>query len=133
MTRAICDVCSRDPCDGSRLGCLLPHPSVRRHGAKIDLDTVITAVCRFYQLKKSELVSHRKARRFSDPRAVTAYLARTYTSASYPNIGTALGGRHHTTVMSGYRLVATKIRQSGTMRSEVLAIELMLLGHAGPS
>src|SRR5512132_2632792 len=57
--------------------------------------TVATA----YKLSVDQLVSKNNARQFSFPRQIAMYLCKKLTKHSYPEIGRAFGGKHHTTVM----------------------------------
>jgi chromosomal replication initiator protein len=50
------------------------------------------------------------------------YLAREETGASLPQIGDALGGRDHTTIMHGWEKIASNIEQNDKLRREMLAI-----------
>lgn len=45
------------------------------------------------------MYSKKRSRNFSRPRQVAMALARELTNHSFPEIGEAFGGRHHTTVM----------------------------------
>jgi chromosomal replication initiator protein len=55
------------------------------------------------------------------------YLARTHTKDSYPDLGRAFGGKHHTTVISAVEKIAAKIKDDLGLRSEIHAIESVLL------
>ena len=55
------------------------------------------------------------------------YLARQHTKDSYPDLGRAFGGKHHTTVISAVEKILEKIKEDPGLRGEVHAIEAQLL------
>jgi chromosomal replication initiator protein len=59
------------------------------------------AVCDRYDLTMAELVSARRDKRVAVPRMMAMWLCRQ-ASYTLPEIGRAFGGRHHTTVLSGW-------------------------------
>jgi chromosomal replication initiator protein len=50
-------------------------------------------------LSVEQLVSKNNSRQFAFPRQVAMYLCKKLTKHSYPEIGRAFGGKHHTTVI----------------------------------
>jgi chromosomal replication initiator protein len=54
------------------------------------------------------------------------YLIREETSASLPQVGEALGGRDHTTVMYGCEKIGQLLEQDDSLRRQVLAIRQTL-------
>lgn len=61
------------------------------------------AVARAFKVTAVDLNSARHGKKFVLPRHVVMVLARNLTSLSLPQIGRALGGRDHTTIMHGVR------------------------------
>ena len=57
------------------------------------------AVATNYKLTVDQLVSKNNSRQFAFPRQIAMYLCKKLTKHSYPEIGRAFGGKHHTTVM----------------------------------
>jgi chromosomal replication initiator protein len=57
------------------------------------------AVATSQRMTVEELISKSNARRFSLPRQIAMYLCKRLTKHSYPEIGRAFGGKHHTTVI----------------------------------
>ena len=57
------------------------------------------AVATNYKLTVDQLVSKNNSRQFAFPRQIAMYLCKRLTKHSYPEIGRAFGGKHHTTVM----------------------------------
>jgi len=74
---------------------VLPPPRPK----KITIENIQNAVCSYYNLEKSELISKKRNKKVAYPRQIAMYLCRKLTDASYPQIGESFGGRDHTTVM----------------------------------
>jgi chromosomal replication initiator protein len=55
-------------------------------------------------------------------RHIAMFLAREEAGASLPHIGTAMGGRDHTTILYGVNKIAEEIEQDDNLRREVLSI-----------
>jgi chromosomal replication initiator protein len=70
--------------------------------------------------------SRRQAAVFA--RALVVYLARELAGLSYEQIGRALGGRDHTTMMHNYRKIQVDLRRHPTTRESVDQLRQILLG-----
>jgi chromosomal replication initiator protein len=68
-------------------------------GRQITMENIQKTVADYYKIKVAEMYSKKRSRNFSRPRQVAMALARELTNHSFPEIGEAFGGRHHTTVM----------------------------------
>ncbi|HOY88095.1 MAG: chromosomal replication initiator protein DnaA [Methylotenera sp.] len=68
-------------------------------GRQVTLENIQKTVADYYKIKVAEMYSKKRTRNFSRPRQVAMALARELTNHSFPEIGEAFGGRHHTTVM----------------------------------
>ncbi len=66
---------------------------------EIRIEQIQRSVAGAYKLSVEQLVSKSNARQFSFPRQVAMYLCKKLTKHSYPEIGRAFGGKHHTTVI----------------------------------
>jgi len=88
------------------------------------------AVARFYNLSLDDLKSPRRSKAVAFPRQVAMYLAREETAASLLEIGKALGGRDHSTILYGYEKISS-LAEEDSLRRELLAIK-ELLYHALP-
>ncbi len=104
------------------LGGALARP--REH---ITVETVIKSVASYYGVKALDLKSPRRHRSVAGPRAVAMYLARQHTKDSYPDLGRAFGGKHHTTVISAVEKIAERLKDDPGLRGEIHAIEATLL------
>ena len=68
-------------------------------GRQITMENIQKTVADYYKIKVAEMYSKKRTRNFARPRQVAMALSRELTNHSFPEIGEAFGGRHHTTVM----------------------------------
>lgn len=90
------------------------------------LGDVILAVAGFYDLMPEELTGRGRSRDLSAARQVTMYLAYKHTSASLQQIGAALGGRNHSTVLYSCERIGDLMATDSMVRRDVQAILQML-------
>jgi chromosomal replication initiator protein len=69
------------------------------------LREIIAAVSRHFRLPQKQLKSQSRRQSIVTARAVAIYLARSLAGVSYEQIGRALGGRDHTTIIHNYRKI----------------------------
>ncbi|HEY6229811.1 MAG TPA: chromosomal replication initiator protein DnaA [Pyrinomonadaceae bacterium] len=65
----------------------------------IAIEQIQKTVATAYKLTTFQLVSKSNSREIAFPRQIAMYLCKKLTKHSYPEIGRAFGGKHHTTVM----------------------------------
>src|SRR3989339_448758 len=63
---------------------------------------LIHTVAQYFEIKTDDLLGKSREKRLAFPRQIVMYLMREEMKASYPSIGTELGGRDHTTAMHAY-------------------------------
>ena len=71
---------------------------------------VKAAVQDVFEVSKTDIEGASKARNVVYPRQIAMYLCRELTGKSFPQIAKSFGDRDHTTVMYGYRKIATKLK-----------------------
>jgi len=100
----------------------------------LSVDQIIEDVAQFYNLETKDLLGRRRSKDIVTARQMAMYLAREETNASLPQIGRALGGRDHTTVLHGYGKIRAQVEEDDRLRREMLAIkELLYNHHSSPS
>jgi chromosomal replication initiator protein len=82
----------------------------------ITIQQIQKLVASTYKLTIEELVSKNNARNISHPRQVAMYLCKNLTKHSYPEIGRAFGGKHHTTVMHSVEKIETLVVTDATLQ-----------------
>jgi chromosomal replication initiator protein len=68
-------------------------------GRQVTMENIQKTVADYYKIKVAEMYSKKRTRNFARPRQIAMSLSRELTNHSFPEIGEAFGGRHHTTVM----------------------------------
>ncbi len=101
--------------------------SITRPAEHVTVEHVLKAVASYYNLKVSDLKSPRRHKSLAGPRAVAMYLARTHTKESYPDLGRAFGGKHHTTIISAVEKITRRLKNDTALRGEIHAVENLLL------
>jgi chromosomal replication initiator protein len=69
------------------------------------LQQIISVVAKYTNVPQKLLKSGSRRQSIVSARAIAVYLARELTDASYDQIGRALGGRDHTTIMHNYQKI----------------------------
>ncbi len=93
-----------------------------RNIAKEEESTAVTIqqiqklVASTYKLTREELISKNNARHISHPRQVAMYLCKHLTKHSYPEIGRAFGGKHHTTVIHSVEKIESLVATDETLQ-----------------
>jgi chromosomal replication initiator protein len=88
-------------------------------------DAVVDVVAKTFNLSVDRLLSPDRSRDVALPRQIAMYLMRE-TNISLPQIGQALGGRDHTTVMYACEKVANLLESDDKVRRQVVQIRQQL-------
>ncbi|GAB3003254.1 chromosomal replication initiator protein DnaA [Arenimonas maotaiensis] len=91
---------------------------MRAQASVISLSNIQKTVADYYQLKLTDLLSQRRTRSLARPRQVAMALAKELTEHSLPEIGEAFGGRDHTTVLHGCRVIQGLRESDGKIRED---------------
>lgn len=90
---------------------------------------ILQAVTRTFGISREKLLGRDRSREVALPRQVAMYLMREIGNLSLPQIGEALGGRDHTTVMYACEKIADQIERDDRLRRQILSIREQLLGR----
>lgn len=82
----------------------------------VTIQQIQKLVASTYKLTSEELISKNNARQISHPRQVAMYLCKHLTKHSYPEIGRAFGGKHHTTVMHSVEKIEALVATDETVQ-----------------
>lgn len=88
----------------------------------INIQQIQRTVAAHYRISVDELVSKSNARQFSLPRQVAMYLCKKLTKHSYPEIGRAFGGKHHTTVIHSFEKIESLMLRDSTLQKGVTSL-----------
>lgn len=92
----------------------------------VTIDNIQRTVAEYYQIKLSDLMSKKRTRSLARPRQVAMALAKSLTNNSLPEIGTAFGGRDHTTVLHACRKIRELEESSADMREDLKNLNRIL-------
>ena len=92
----------------------------------ITIPQVQKAVAAAYKISVEQLVSKSNARQFSYPRQVAMYICKKLTKHSYPEIGRAFGGKHHTTVIHSFEKIQALSANDQSLQRLLLEISQAL-------
>jgi len=98
----------------------------------LTVQQVLEAVSEHYRLAIEDLTGPSRVRRLARPRQIAMYLMRAETDASLSQIGRALGGRDHSTVLHACERIARLVEEDETLRREVQAIRERLCHTPAP-
>jgi chromosomal replication initiator protein len=98
---------------------------------QVGVDEVLSAVAAHFALKVADLKGSRKTRDISHPRQVAMYLARRLTRSSFPQIGRAMGGKDHSTVVKGVKRVEQLMAKDPELAETVRVVEAAIQGGRG--
>jgi len=109
---------------GEPISRALAQDAIRNIATEED-DSVVTiqhvqkAVAAQYRISVDELVTKSNARQFAVPRQIAMFLCKRLTRHSYPEIGRAFGGKHHTTVIHSFQKVESLMKTDSTLQKIV--------------
>jgi len=96
----------------------------------ISVEQIMQVVAEFYGIESSALRGQSRSKELVRSRHIAMFLAREQADASLPQIGSAMGGRDHTTILYGVNKITEEIEQNDTLRREVLSIRERLYSKA---
>ena len=89
---------------------------------KIDTDTVLQVVSDIFGITKDSMLRRDRSREVALPRQVAMFLLREEAKISLPQIGEAIGGRDHTTVMHACEKISRIAQQDDVLRRQLVQI-----------
>lgn len=93
---------------------------VLNHRVKpVTIDDIITHVSKSFNVKVSDVKSKKRHKLYALPRQIGMYLSRELTECSYPEIGTAFGGKDHSTVVYATRKIEKLLENDPSIKNRV--------------
>lgn len=93
----------------------------------INIDSIQKIVAEYFQLKISDLKSHKKIKKIATPRQIAIYLSRKLTQLSLNEIGSKFGGKDHSTVIHSVNKVSRLIEEDEIIKKHIESINSMLI------
>ena len=95
--------------------------------ARIPLpETIIDIVCTHFSIPRDQLTGRSRARDVTYPRHIAMYLLRERAGTSLTQIGQLLGGRDHSTVLSGHARIKQERASLAETRADLERLELLV-------
>lgn len=91
----------------------------RKKHANFGILDVLKSVSSFYNITDDELKGKSRKRELVVPRQISMYLLREELDCSFPNIGSELGGRDHTTAMHSYHKIKTQMLENNKIQKDI--------------
>jgi chromosomal replication initiator protein len=89
---------------------------------------VVRKVADVFNIPMERMLGRDRSREVALPRQIAMYLLREEANISLPQIGEALGGRDHTTVMYGCDKITDLLEEDDRLRRQVIEIKEQLYG-----
>jgi chromosomal replication initiator protein len=86
-------------------------------------------VASHFGLKVAELKARRRTKKVAEARQVAMYLMRQHMGASFPSIGTWLGGRDHSTVIHACQAIERRRKDDSRFRLMLESVSKRFLGE----
>lgn len=100
----------------SALADFLPHRS------QVEPTEIVRRVAEAFGVPMERMLGRERSREVALPRQIAMYLLRQESNISLPQIGEALGGRDHTTIMYGCDKIADLLERDDRLRRQVIEI-----------
>lgn len=95
----------------------------KRTNDLVELQRVINIVCDETRIHINSTRNKCRRREFAVPRMMIMYFAYTYSDCTFRFIGEILGGRDHSTVLHGVRVINNLMTSDPKFRAKVKTIE----------
>jgi len=89
----------------------------------ISIENIQKAVANYFNIKVSDIKSHKKLKIYAFPRQICMYLCRSMTPASFPEIGEKFGGKDHSTVIHAFRQIEKKYKEDREIKNTIETIK----------
>ncbi|MEX1064091.1 MAG: chromosomal replication initiator protein DnaA [Candidatus Paceibacterota bacterium] len=84
---------------------------------------ILKSVADFYGVPLTDLVKRSRKKEIVKPRQIAMFLLREETKSSFPEIGSKLGGRDHSTVIHAYEKIRREEEENESTKQELLLIK----------
>lgn len=98
----------------------------RSGGSNKTTKQIIRAVTEHFGIEIADIMGKKRTKELVYPRQIVMYLLRELLHHSYPQIGDALGGKDHTTIMHGVNKIEKELKHNSSVEADVKAIQLAL-------
>lgn len=86
---------------------------------EISVAVIIDVVSRYYDISVEDIMSKKRTRNITVARHIAIFLCRSLTNLSFPEIGKAFNGIHHTSVMGAFDSINEKISVNPELKASI--------------
>jgi chromosomal replication initiator protein len=83
----------------------------------ISVEMIQKKVAEFFNISLSDLKAKRRSKNIILPRQIAMYLSRQLTNLSLPEIGSAFGGKDHTTVLHSCKKIGQDLAKNSELKN----------------
>ncbi|MGA1050145.1 MAG: chromosomal replication initiator protein DnaA [Minisyncoccia bacterium] len=98
----------------------------------VNIDTILNIVSEHFNIKKEDILSKSRKKDIAVPRQIAMYLIREELKLTFPNIGEALGGKDHSTVMHAWNKIKKELLSNYTLEQDITLIKNKLYNEENP-
>lgn len=85
----------------------------------LTIDKIMETVCKYYNVKRADLIGKKKNKEIVDPRQICIYLITELLDIPLMTIGNAFGGRDHTTVIHARDKISQNIKTDRSLKTNI--------------
>ncbi len=101
--------------------------SLREKTSSSSISNIIKIVSDFYCISQDDILSKKRLKNIVNARQVICYLAKELTKLSFQEIGTAIGGKDHATVLYSVKQLERKIKTDTDLCQDLLEIKNQII------
>lgn len=90
---------------------------------RVSIQDIQKMVCSAYGIRLADIKSKKRHKTIALPRQVAMYLAREYGKSSYPEIGSAFGGKNHSTAIHAVKKITAEIEKDPELKGTIRTIK----------
>lgn len=106
--------------------CLAPIINTKENGSDDKYDNLKSVVASYYNISVDDLISKKRTSNLVLPRHICMFLFKTKYNLPYKKIGSIIGGKDHSTVMSGCARIEQEIKTNKELKDAIDTIEKKL-------
>ena len=94
---------------------------------KTEPDTILSCICKYYNIKKDDLIGKKKTKEIVEPRQIAMYLM-TEILPDLPlvSIGEIFGGRDHTTVIHARDKITENLKINSDLKTQINDLKTLI-------
>ncbi len=85
----------------------------------ITTDLIMETVADYFNVSTADIMGTKKSQPIAHARQIAMYLSRDLTDLSFPDIGKAFGGKHHSTVVHAHQKIGKDINNKETVYNDI--------------